>query len=739
MDSYFVLLSVVLGVLLFNSAVLINSFAWHKNSIDHLPIEIRYVAILSIVLLVLLNGNQFIAGEIFFPIFAIALVLAANESRKKLSILDVRYLIEETSSLLFVQLFTIVLLYILFGFGKYWLLEAHNHDSLFYYYGAYWANESRMFVGSESVRAQWGFDTWIGFDKPLYRGGTYTLAAWIQYFSPRTTGNALYFIAVYSATIAWFAVKLLPRFTKGLCAAFVSIALALLVALSTGVTGALTNSNLATVMGGASLMLIFAIALRSDIKPAIRYGLMAIWSAIGAQFYGESVFYAGLLIFLIFLFELSVLYRMLKLIGLIRLVIQLIIIIIIIGNIPVIQSLSSLLLFSDIAKGGDWASWYMHQIPFYWIGSFIAGLLIGIDPSISVVVAASVITLLSVASLIWSQQFRVGVLGLIGVSLLSVIYVEMTSYQYGEHKILHLLGPSWMIAIAATITFLINNIDLSVRKIVNNLKRGVAVSIFIALFIITLSFLLNSIVILSHMRGPHSLDFGVNSLTSFVRPGDSILIDDNEWVGVEKFFKSHYLIFHLQHQKANVLMPNIASDILRGGYQRQFVGNTLKDADKVDWLIKGRGGVLLKDDEIIEEYGKPIWENKNYRLYNIKKKPVIVSGNGWHDCELRSCWTSGPFQVEAYVPPGDDFKLVFDFTAFAPPENGVITVRNAKNEIVKKIDGNANEVELELKNGWSIFVFEPDWKITSPKNLRISDDSRNLFLSISRMKIKSRN
>jgi hypothetical protein len=737
MDFFLPLLSALSGLVLINCTVLVKSHTCRTGWIGCLPVEVRYIAFFSFILLVALNANQWMSGNLLFPLLAVAAIAILTMSIRNLTDVDRSTVLRDGVSLIFVQVITLLFVFFAFKIHRYWLLESGNHDSLIYYYGAYWANESRLFVGSEAVRAQWGFDTFIGFDKQLYRGGTYTLAAWVQYFSPRITGNGLYFIAAYSATIAWFAVRLLSTSAKGLSAAVMSALLALTVALSTGLIGPLVNSNLATVMGGSSLMLIFALALRSDIQPNIRYVLMATWCTVGAHFYGESVFYAGLLIFLVLLFELPTLYRMLRLAGITRLVVSLILVIFVLGNIPVAQSFSSLLLFSEIAHGGDWTSWYLHQPSIVWIGSFIAGLLMGLAPSIPVVVASSVITAVSAVCLIYSRQFRVGVLALIGVSFLSVTYVEITSYQYGEHKIVHLLGPSWALAIVAAMLFLVSNIHNSAsRKLLAAGRKILAVSIFACFAAVVFNFLSSSILLLNQMRGPHSLDFGLNALASFIRPGEAVLVDDNEWVGVEKFFKTHYLAFQLQHQKAIVLMPSIASDALRGGYQRNFVNDTLKDVEKVDWLVIGKGRVL-KEERFIAAYGKPIWENGNYRLYRVNKKPVIVAGNGWHDCEPSHCWTMAPFQLEAHIPSAGKFKLLVDFSVFSPPEKGLIIVRADDGEILKKISASENKMELILPEGWSRLVFEPDWSISSPKELGVSEDSRKLFLAIQRVELKT--
>lgn len=735
-DILLPLLSAILGLVIINFTVLVMSHTCRTGWIGSLPVEVRYIALFSFFLLVALNGNQWIPGYLLFPFLIIGAIITVIVSIRDLARCDHREALRDGLSLLSVQILTLLFVFVAFQIRRYWMLESSNHDSLIYYYGGYWANESRLFVGSEAVRAKWGFFTWIGFDRPLYRGGTFTLAAWVQYFSPRVTGNGVYFIAAYSATMAWFAVRLLPASIKGLSSTFVTAPLALVVALSTGLVGALVNSNLATVMGGSSLMLVFSLALRSDVRPNVRYGLMAAWCAVCAHFYGESVFYAGMLIFFVFLFELPEQAKALKLAGIIRLGVFLTLIVFGLGNIPVGQAVSSLFLFSEIDKSGDWFSWYMHQPPFAWVGGFVAGLLMGHAISIPIVVLSSIITIFSAGWLVCFRQTRVGILALIGTSLMAVTYVEITSYQYGEHKILHLLGPSWTFAIVATIMRLLKGVGiLSSGKVLVFSKRMIVVSLSISLVIVISSFLSASLSLLNQMRGVHSLDFGLSTLTSYIRPGETVLVDDNEWIGVEKFFKTHYLAFQLQHQGAKVLMPSISSNELRGGYQRDFIKDTLKDARTVDWLVKSKGYVL-KEEKIISIYGKPIFENSDYRLYRVDKEPVIVAGNGWHDCELSHCWTTAPFEIETYISPAGHFELVIDFSVFLPPEKGVITVRTSDGKLLASVNATQKKMHLKLPDGWSRLVFEPNWSISSPKDLGEGGDFRKLFVAIQRMEVK---
>lgn len=734
-DSILVVSSALMGLLLTNCTILINSHACNSKWFSTEKVEVRYIAWLAITFLVMLNGNEWIPGKILFPILIIAAITTSIYSIKKISKPARNTLVKDGISLFCVQLATIVFVIYGFEFNKYWLLESHNHDSLFYYYGANWANESKLFVGSEAVRAKWGFDTWIGFDRTLYRGGTYTLAAWIQYFNPRITGNGLYLIAAYASTLAWFAVRLFANINTTRFFLPIFTALAIIVSFATGIIGALINSNLATVMGGSSLVIVVAIALRSEISNNLRYALMASWCAICAHFYGESIFYAGLFVSFIFVIELITGFKDIKPLKRIRLAIFQALIIIALGNIPVIQTVASIFFFSGIAKGGDWFSWYLHHSQMNWIGSFVSGLLMGQGISTWSVIISSILTIVSGAILILNRQTRIGIIALIGTSIIAVAYIKITLYQYGEHKILHLLGPSWTLIIAVAAINLINSTPRHEIKFSFINPRAISLAMTTCLAFICVSFASNSVRLLNNMRPTHSLDFGLDSLASYIRQGNTILIDDSDWQGVEKFFKSHYLAFKINQAGAHPVMAELSDNNLRGGYHRDSLNNSFKNINNVDWLIKGKR--YGHETNTVFSYNNPVWENSDYALYRIQNQAVVAPGNGWYDCEQGHCWTTTPFQIESFVPANSGrHDLVLHFSVFYPKPRGSIKV-NVSDGRAFVFNANSQIMRVSLPEGWSRLEFSSNFPTESPKTLGISEDSRSLFISINRIDLIS--
>lgn len=740
-DNIFVLLSVFLGLLLLNGVLIVNAHLQRTGWIGGLTTDVRYLIFLSTILLVILNGNQWIAGRLLFSIIALVAVITVVVCIPRLTIQARKLALQDGLSLTSVQLITLAIFAILWDTGNYWLLEASNHDSLTYYQGLHWAMESPLFVSRDAVRAFWGLGvcgegaSWIGYDCPLYRGGTYTIAAWAQFFAPKITGSGLYLIVVYSATIAWCAVRF--YLTLGTLLGAVKICfMALLVVFSTGIVGSLLNSNLATALGASALLPIIVLAQQVDLRPQIRFGLMSAWSAVAVHVYAESIFYAGLIIFFVFLIELKSRLSELRFTGVFKLIGLMTLIIFALGNIALGQAFSSLFLFGEIDKNNEWFSWYMHQSPALWIGGFIAGILMwDVKPQVSIVIMALLITLYSIIYLLNFRSTRSSIVGLVCTSLLAVLYVDVTGYQYGEHKILQLLGPAWALLLVASISRSLgwsnNDIHESPKS---NLVKSLGWIILLSYLLIIQIFILRANTKLNHMQVTKGIDFGLSTLASFVRPIDTVLIDDNAWIGEEKFHKTHYLTFQLHNQGAKSLLPNLAGDPLRGGYFRASNGDTFRKVEKVDWLVQGIGHNSMSSRFI---YGKEkhVWENSDYRLIRIGSEPVAVAGTGWYNCEVTHCWTSAQFEIETHVPQKGEYELVINFSVFNAPTNGTINISFDNDPKNLSFPSSNEQVRINLKPGWSKLTFYADWLIQSPLDIGVSGDGRKLFMAIKSVQI----
>ena len=697
---------------------------------------------LALALLIGLNGNLWIAGDVLFPVLIAAAVATTVVAIQKKARVDLRTAMPDGFALLATQVTTLLVLFAAFKMHRYWLLEAVNHDSLLYYQGMLWSKESPLFVSKVAAQARWALGTcddgisWIGYDCSLYRGGSYTIAAWAQYLAPRTTGNALYFVGGYAATMAWLAARLSTTklFTRGQRS--LTVILTAAVVFSTGLIGSLVNSNLATVLGSASLLPIIATALRSDLTPTARFGSMAAWCAVATHFYAELFFYAALFIGLVFILEASKHLRFYGTASTVRLAAITTLIALVAGNIAVGQAVSSILFFSGMAKGAEWFSWYLHQPPVLWTGSFLAGLLMGGPmPSVWVVSMAALITACVIVILLFIRQTCTAISALTITSMLAVLYVEQSGYQYAEHKIVHLLGPSWTFVVAFTGLHLASTAGKTDLPALASVVRKIAGALILcSLALVSTGFIANARNLLDASIGPHGLDFGLDGLASHIQPGNTVLMDDMAWIGVEKFHKGHYLIFKTHDRGARALMPKTASDPLRGGYFHDIRQNSLLNAEKVDWLVQGRGSRVF-NSVFFGPWQQSVWENENYVLYDVKKKPVAVAGDGWYDCEPSQCWTRNEFEIETHTPSNGEFSLSIDFNVFEPPVTGTISVRGAAGQIIATSSADSRHMRLKLARGYSRLIFSGDWPLKSPADLGLSSDQRKLFAKISQVTV----
>ena len=80
MDFYLSLISTLVGLVLINLVVLLKAQDCWSGWIGDLPVEVRYVTFFLGILLISLNGNQWISGEFLFPILAVAATIVVVSS-----------------------------------------------------------------------------------------------------------------------------------------------------------------------------------------------------------------------------------------------------------------------------------------------------------------------------------------------------------------------------------------------------------------------------------------------------------------------------------------------------------------------------------------------------------------------------------------------------------------------------------------------------------------------------------
>lgn len=705
---------------------------------------------LAFVLLALFNSNQIVGAQLPFFVLVFFSLIIVIFSWITFPCQLMRKAVIEALEILLIGFIALISVIVLYHAQKYWIHEGPNHDSLVYFEGLMWVLDKPLLVGSEAVKSHWGLNTcgnggsiWIGFDCALYRGATYTLAAWSQFFSPYKTGNGLYSLLVYVGLFAWVAVgtlveKINLHGTRG----FVSrLFLSLLLLFSTAVLSAWINSNLATMLASASIAMLVAVLSSRTVPILHRCMLAGLWAAIGAHFYAESIFYSSLIVFIAVAVES---FQERKSVSIKRFIFSLLgfgSVLLIAANYVVVYAWKSLFLFKSISQGGDWAAWYIDAAPWTWLGSFIAAPLLGGAAMSSYTVAAlgAFVSLLSIAILSVNRRHHPVIVSVFLTSALAVLYVEVRSYRYGEHKIIQLLGISWSLILALAIIELhIHRIpQMPKRRIALSIGASVAIIIFGAISYVIGDFAKRGVSMMKSLEPAHGIHPGIEMLVSYIRPTDMVLVDDSAWVGIEKFHKEHYLTFLVHNQGGRVVMSNHGDDVLRGGYFKNDLNNTFLDnPDEVRWFVSGKSE--LERTSIFHQTDvEPIVATKDYSLFRVlsRSSVLVVPGEGWSQCEATHCWTSGSFVIEVFAANSDKKnELTIESGYFMPPKDGrVLVTVNGKN--LPPITAGTPAMTIPIEPGTSKIQLSPTWEPVSPQQLGLSSDSRKLFLMVKSVRV----
>jgi hypothetical protein len=692
-----------------------------------------YIFVFLAINLLFVNLNQIVkADSIFFLFSALSLVLfpkfytAIFKERGSL-------LQKDLIDVLLVQLFLLVFVYWLFDIGKFWLLEGPNHDSLVYFEGLNWALNYPLQVSKEFIESVWGFNIcsggmYIGYDCPIYRGGSYTLVAWTQFFIPSKTAGGVWLSGALFGSFIWFTVHLVAEavgFNLRLNRK-IAFLIVVLVSISTAFQGALVNSNLATLFGAACIALAFGFIFTENYKlKSVTLGLLI---GLSSHFYGEAMFYVGFLV-LFSLIKDSFNNRD----GLKEKVKKFIynsfvvfIVFIAASNYTAYQAVYSLFFFSEaLAFDQPWGSWFIHGPSWYWIGSFLAGDLQGhwviSKPS---VVYASVLAL-AISVIFLFRRNKTAIFALTLLSFLAILLIELKGYQYGEHKIIQLLGPSWAVFWAAAVLSLISIAGDGEIKC-RSRYYTLAILVTALTTYVSIDYLYRAKQLLQSLESQHVIKYGDDKITTGISVGDVVALDDSAFsIGVEPFFKSHYAAVFIHLKGGRVVLPAITDGPLRGGYYRNTLNDTLKAVKAVDFVLKGKGAAGTRS--VFQYDTAPISSSSSYELIDVRRSGAALMTHGWYGCEIDRCWTKNGFGIEAFGNKKVSIELRLEY--FSPPENGYTRVVidglvTSQHSVLK------NNILLELDQGFHTIDFYPSWAIKSPSDTGAFNDTRKLFAAI---------
>lgn len=684
------------------------------------------------VLALLMNANAWLPGYVVFPCFLISGAVGA--------LVALRRGFADPLAHASIWAFTISLLAgvllvawwnLMFASRHLWMLEGTNHDLVFFYGGAKWAMQHPLWVEQATVAREWALGQcgqgmqFIGNGCIVQRNGAYSLLALASSFVPEAGPNQ---VRAMIGTAALFPVLgMLPsmagrfggarRWPRGTAVAFL---LAVLCMLGTGMMLAVVNENIGTAMAGALLMMIVLWALTPMQSLGAKWIMLGAAAGCTGMAYGEAAVHACMIVALAVLVTAMWLrsWRVFLLGGLLAMLACAIVL-----NRMLPELMASYAQVSGIVAQSSWPSWYIRQ-PFWgwWLSAPFAGLLMTGEPAVNP--EAIMLGLVLMASTAW-LSIREGrwrfFVGLLAASMVLVAYVQSHGYQYGEHKLVQVLGPAWV----ALLSWLL------LRHARRRGRTGVVLLLMATLGALSAAYAVRSrSILVSHV--PSGITHALSEAIRLPQKGDEVVIDTSGVNGPERYVKQDFAVLELHRRGVRARIADRGDAPV--GYSDALFNDSLRAAESPDWLLvlrqPGTGPALPPGTA-------PLLEDPTFALFSLQsgQLPLAQAGTGWHTCEQDHCWTRGAFSLETFVPKGcAGARLQVDLDLLQPPAEGRIHV-TVNGVEAATVDGHQGEVSLPLAGGSSVVVLAPDWPVASPQALGLSTDPRPLFASVSHARI----
>lgn len=696
------------------------------------PVQSLLLALVC-VLALLMNANAWLPGYIVFPVFlvtgvvgiAVALRRGSADPLAHASIWA--FTISVLAGTLVVACWDLA-----FATRHLWMLEGTNHDLVFFYGGAKWAMQHPLSVDQATVVREWSLGQcgqgmqFIGNGCVVQRNGAYTLLALASSFVPDAGPNQVR--AMIGGAALFPVIGMLPsmagrfggghRVPRGSVVAFL---LAVLCMAGTGMMLSVINENIGTAMAGAVLMMIVLWALSPMPSPLVKWIMLGAAAGCVGIVYGEAAVHACLVVALAVVTTALWMrsWRVFLLGGVMAMVACAVVL-----NRMLPELIASYTQVSGIVAQSSWPSWYIQQSFWgWWLAAPFAGLLMTAQPAVNP--EAVMLGLLLMAATGWlsirEQRWRFFV-GLLAASGLLVIYVQSHGYQYGEHKLVQVLGPAW----GALLAWLL------LRHSRRRGRMGGVILLMAILAALSAAYAVRSRAILvSHV--PSGISHTLSAALRLPQAGDEVIIDVSAVVGPDQYVKQDFAILELHRRGARARMADRGRDPV--GYSDALFNDSLRRADSPDWLL------VLKHPgaaPALQLGAAPVVEDPTFALYSLQsgQLPLAQAGRGWHTCEQDHCWTQGRFSLETFVPKDcAGARLQVDLRLLHPPGAGRIqvTVNDRQGPTLQSLE--TGQISLDLPKGSSVITLVPDWQIASPQSLGISGDSRPLFADVSRARI----
>jgi len=681
----------------------------------------------ALVTALLLNANAWIPGRLLFPVMlvagAVGLGLAGWRGRRD----PLSHAALWAAGLTFSSSAIVVGAWDIAFAGRHvWMLEGTNHDLVFFYGGAKWAMEHPLAVSQSFVQSTWEIGQcgqgmqFIGSGCVVQRNGVYSLLALASTFTPDAGPNMVR--AMIGACAVFPVLGMLPtlsgRFGGGRWLPRGGLLASVLVLACMGCTGmllAVVNENIGTAGAAAMVMMLVLWALTPMASTMVWLLMLGTTAGAIGLVYGEAAVHACAIV-AIAVFVQARRRRSWGLFiagGAITLTACVVVL-----NRQLPELVSSYLQVSGFVAQSEWPSWYIQNRAVWWFASPFAGMLMTAQPPVSAegVLLGMLLMLVTLGLAVREGRWRF-CSGLLLLSALLVGYVQFHGYQYGEHKLIQVLGPAWVALLAW----------LLARHARRRRATLVVLLVLGALVVLSLGFAGRARgIILSH--APGALTYALADALALPGDGDEVVIDTAAVRGPEKYIKQDFAIIELHRRGARVRMASNALPPV--AYSDALFDGSLARASSPDWLLvlrqPGAAPATVPPWD-------PVAEDMTFALYALDegRQPVIVSGAGWHQCEASHCWTEGAFTLEAVVPSACRSPVLhLSMAAFQPPAGATVEISTGGGRDTRLTVAD-NAVVVPLPNGTSTVSVRPDWDVRSPQSLGQSSDARRLFMSVS--------
>lgn len=606
---------------------------------------------LGLLLVVLLWISNIVpAGKLRLPLFLIAgasflasMLLFGVEWRR------VTFLILMVTA--FATAIPVLLLDWLFYSGDYWLISGSNHDLMYFFGGSRWADIYPLRPSQETVESVLALGqcggVLIGSGCPVYRDGGYALLSFATALLPDPSPNQ---VRSVTGIVSVFAVVgLLPALVGRkkwridlISWAWLAIA-AVAVSCSAGFLGAYFNENIGTALGAALLVVIAGLALTSNGRYLARRAVaMGVLAGVSGLIYGEALAYACALV-AIGVVEDAIKARKFSWIfsgGALSILSCSLVL-----SVAAKDLYGSFTAITDtVAQGKEWGSWYLGAPLYSWLGSPFSGMVMQGAPAVRMIgmYVGIILSLLTIALCMWRRAWAF-VVGLIGLSMLLVYYIESSNYGYGEHKIIQLLGPIWVMALI---------VGLKDWYSSGWLGRLGATAAFLAAIGLSVDFIIRSDAVVRRNIVPESLRLDFADALAPIKSGDEVVLEVSSVFNGQRNVRADYATLLLHSRGARVRISNKVDRSWVGNTQRPIWDN-FRNSSSPDWYLQFQPSL---NSNLVIDRGPDALEiqtsdMKLYRLSDVQA-PLVLAGRGWGQCGRRGCDVSSAYELEVLTGLG---------------------------------------------------------------------------------------